>query len=101
MVIDFGENLIHIRKSNQTFKMNPESTHWTLPVQKGTLHSKAENLVYHVNLIDMNGGQLRRFIKTFVTKQKNSWSNCFTQLVKIALKSEKRFLCLKHTLLMK
>ena len=38
MVIDIGEGTIHIRKSNQTFKIESKSNHWTLPIQSGTLH---------------------------------------------------------------
>ena len=39
MVIDVGRNEIHIRKSDQTFKVDQQDNHWTLPIQKETLHS--------------------------------------------------------------
>ena len=59
MVIDVGRSVIHIRKSNQTFKINPKSSHWKLPIQNETLHNQAKNLVLHVNLLEMNDGRLR------------------------------------------
>ena len=78
MVIDVGRNIIRIRKSNQTFKMNPDSSHWKLPIQRGTLHGQAKNLVMHVNLLELDAPKLRKHIKkvhkkTRVTKLKSSY----------------------------
>ena len=80
MVIDVGRSVIHIRKSNQTFKMNPKSSHWKLPIQKGTLHSQAKNLVFHVNLLEMNDNRLRKHVKKV---HKNLSHRTEEQLVKL------------------
>ena len=39
MVIDVGKSKIHIRKSNQSFDINPNSSHWRLPIQTENLAS--------------------------------------------------------------
>ena len=80
MVIDVGRSVIHIRKSNQTFKMNPKSSHWKLPIQKGTLHNQAKNLVFHVNLLEMNDNRLRKHVKKV---HKNLSHRTEEQLVKL------------------
>ena len=74
-VIDVGRS-----KSNQTFKINPKSSHWKLPIQKGTLHSQAKNLVFHVNLLEMNDNRLRKHVKKV---HKNLSHRTEEQLVKL------------------
>ena len=63
MVIDIGEGTIHIRKSNETFEINQNSSHWTLPIQSSNLHKQANNLVFSVNLFEMDEQQLRKHVK--------------------------------------
>ena len=63
MIIDLGKDEIYIRKSKETFKIKPKTTHWTLPIQRKTLHRQARTLVYNVNLDGMMEHQLRKHIK--------------------------------------
>ena len=62
MVIDLGENEIHIRKSNQTFRISQKNNHWTLPIQNESLHGQARKLVFHVELEKLNDHKLRKHI---------------------------------------
>ena len=80
MVIDIGEGKIHIRKSNQTFNIKPGSSHWTLPTQSNNLHKQAKNLVFHVNLLEMDEKELRQHIKKV---HKNLSHKTEEQLVKL------------------
>ena len=49
MVIDIGKKNIHIRKTGENFKIKgSRSKHWTLPIQKKTLHSQVMNLIFNV-----------------------------------------------------
>ena len=52
VIIDTGKEKIHIRKSNQSFNIDPiKSNHWKLPIQKGrTLHKQAQRLVLNVEI---------------------------------------------------
>ena len=51
MIIDTSKKEIHLKKSNETFKINTSrSSHWTLPVKRKSLVEKAENLVFAVQL---------------------------------------------------
>ena len=80
MVMDIGEKNIFIKKSNQSFKIPPSSSHWTLPVQNSTLHKQAKNLVFNVNLLDMNESKLRKHVKKV---HKNLSHKTEEQLVKL------------------
>ena len=80
MVMDIGEKNIFIKKSNQSFKIQPSSSHWTLPVQSNTLHKQAKNLVFNVNLLDMNESKLRKHVKKV---HKNLSHKTEEQLVKL------------------
>ena len=80
MVIDIGEGKIHIRKSNETFKIRPGSSHWTLPTQSNNLHKQAKNLVFNVNLLAMDEKQLRKHVKKV---HKNLSHKTEEQLVKL------------------
>ena len=63
MVIDVGKSKIHIRKSNQSFDIIPNSSHWRLPIQTENLASQARSLVFHTELCDMSAQTLRKHIK--------------------------------------
>ena len=63
MEIYIRKKEIHIRKSKQTFKINPNSSHWTLPIQSNSRHKQAKNMLFNVNLLDMTEGQLRKHVK--------------------------------------
>ena len=63
MVIDVGKGSIHIRKSNETFKIKSQSSHWTLSIQSNSLHNQTRHHVYNVNLFDMTKSQLRKHVQ--------------------------------------
>ena len=54
MVIDVGESKIHIRKSNETFKIKSKNHHWTLPIQSKNMDSQAKTLVFYTELKKMD-----------------------------------------------
>ena len=62
MVLDLGRNEIFIRKSGEHFPMTAESMHWTLPIQRSSLHQEASNLVYKVDFEAMDKNAIRKHI---------------------------------------
>ena len=86
MIIDVGRNEIYIRKSGETFHISEKENHWTLPIQEESLHVRARNLVFHVNLDDLCDRKLRKHI---VKVHKNLAHKSEEQLVKLFKMAEK------------
>ena len=80
MIIDIGRNEIHIRKSDETFKISGKESHWTLPIQQESLHARAKNLVFHVDIESLSDLKLRKHI---VKVHKNLAHKSEEQLVKL------------------
>ena len=62
MIIDVGKNEIHIRISDETFKISDKENHWTLPIQEESFHVIARNLAQDVNLVYLCDFKLRKHI---------------------------------------
>ena len=86
MIIDVGKNEIHIRISDETFKISDKENHWTLPIQEESLHVRAKNLVFNVNMEDLSDIKLRKHL---VKVHKNLAHKSEEQLVKLFKMAEK------------
>ena len=81
MVIDVGENKIHMRKSNETFRIKKKNHHWMLPIQKKkNILQQTKNLVFSVNLDHMEEDKLRKHL---VRVHKNLAHKSEDQLLKL------------------
>ena len=89
MIIDVGLNKIHIRKSNQSFDIDPFSSHWRLPIQSQDLATQAKSLVYHVELCDMSEQKLRKHIKKVHKNLSHRSEEQLLSLFKVAGKDTK------------
>ena len=90
MIIDVGESKIHIRKSNQSFKIDPQSTHWRLPIQEENVINKAKSLVLHTELVEMTEKDLRKHIKKVHKNLSHKSEEQMLSLFKVAGKDTKQ-----------
>ena len=90
MIIDIGRKEIKIRKSQETFSMDPNASHWTLPIQgEKRLHSEARSLVYGVNMNDLDVKELRKYILRIHKNLSHKSENQMIKLFKMAEKDTK------------
>ena len=63
IVLDVQEGTLKIKATGETFKVKTSRTnHWKLKLQHKSLHEEASNLVYNVNMEDMNRSELKKHI---------------------------------------
>ena len=90
MIIDLGKKEITIRKSNEKLKINPNSKHWTLPIQDTELHTRARNLVFNVNCYEYGDLNLRKHITKVHKNLSHKSEDQMLKLYKMAGKDTKR-----------
>ena len=63
IVMDVQEGTLKIKATGETFKVKTSrKNHWKLKLQSKSLHEEASNLVYNVNMEDMDKYQLKKHI---------------------------------------
>ena len=92
VVIDTGKEMIHIRKSKESFNIDSnKSNHWKLPIQNGrTLHKQAHRLVLHVEISEMNDHDLRKHIVKTHKNLAHKSEGHMTRLFLMAGKADRR-----------
>ena len=90
VIIDIGNQELTIRKSNETFKISSEASHWTLPIQGNKkLHDKAYDYVYHTSLEKLDDKELRKSIMKIHKNLSHKSENQLLKLFKMAGKDTK------------
>ena len=63
MVLDIDRIELKIRKSKEFFKIHPDATHWTLPIQGDkNLYDKAVEYAYNTTIESLDKKNLRKHI---------------------------------------
>ena len=80
MVLDVSENTIHMKISNQTFKIKKKNHHWMFPIQRKNILQQVKHIVFSVNLDNLGEDKLRKHI---VRVHKNLAHKSEDQLLKL------------------